>query len=226
MTEAEAAEESREYRQVRFAAPAQATEIVLVRHGETIPADPLQPFPLVDGQGDPELGPDGLEQAVRIAERLGPTKVDAIYVTTLRRTAETAAPLAARKEITPAIEADLREINLGEWEGGLYRQKVVSGDPVALEMYAKERWDLVPGAESNESLKTRVTAAITRIAAAHPGERVVAVSHGGAIGMVLAVATGSRPFAFVGVDNGSLSTIVVTPDRWFVRSFNDVCHLQ
>ncbi|HEV8064807.1 MAG TPA: histidine phosphatase family protein, partial [Acidimicrobiales bacterium] len=93
MSDAEVREESRQYRQVRFAAPPQATEIVLVRHGETIAADPLQPFPLLDGHGDPELCPDGHEQAERIADRLETTKVDAIYVTTLRRTAETAAPL-------------------------------------------------------------------------------------------------------------------------------------
>jgi probable phosphoglycerate mutase len=54
---------------------------------------------------------------------------------------------------------------------------------------------------------------------------VVAVSHGGAIGMALSIATGSRPFAFVAVDNGAISTIVVSDERWFLRSFNDVCHL-
>ena len=44
--------------------------------------------------------------------------IDAIYVTTLRRTHETAAPLAARLGITPIEEPDLREVFLGEWEGG------------------------------------------------------------------------------------------------------------
>jgi probable phosphoglycerate mutase len=124
------------------------------------------------------------------------------------------------------VEPGLREIRLGEWEGGLYRHKVVSLDPVALEMFEKERWDVVPGAESNEELATRVRAGIERIAADHPGGRVVAFSHGGAIGMVLSIATGSRPFAFVAVDNGGISTIVVSGDRWFLRGFNDVCHLH
>jgi 2,3-bisphosphoglycerate-dependent phosphoglycerate mutase len=213
------------HRQVRFSAPPLATEILLVRHGETIAADPDKPFPLLDGHGDPELAPQGLEQAERLADRLDGGKIDAIYVTTLRRTHETAAPLAVRTGLTPVVEAGLREIRLGDWEGGLYRHKVMTSDPVAMEMFERERWDVVPGAETNEELAERVHAGIGRIAAAHPGGRVVAFSHGGAIGMALCLATGSRPFAFVAVDNGAISTIVVSKDRWFVRGFNDVCHL-
>jgi probable phosphoglycerate mutase len=214
------------HRQVRFSAPPLATEILLVRHGETIAADPAEPFPLLDGHGDPELGPQGHEQAERIATRLEGGKIDAVYVTTLRRTHETAAPLAARIGLHPIEEAGLREVRLGDWEGGLYRHKVITGDPVAVEMFERERWDVVPGAESNEELAERVRAAIERIAAANRGGRVVAFSHGGAIGMALSMATGSRPFAFVAVDNGAISTIVVSEDRWFLRGFNDVCHLE
>ncbi|MHB1508286.1 MAG: histidine phosphatase family protein [Acidimicrobiales bacterium] len=211
--------------QVRFFAPEHATEIVLVRHGETVPADPSRPFPLRDGHGDPELAPQGREQADRVAQRLAGTKIDAIYVTTLRRTRETAAPLAERTGITPKVAPGLREVRLGEWEGGLYRHKVISRDPLALEMFERERWDIIPGAESNEELAARVTDAIENVTAAHPGGRVVVFSHGGAIGMVLALATRSRPFAFVAVDNGAISTIVVSGEQWFLRSFNDVCHL-
>jgi probable phosphoglycerate mutase len=225
MDDGELQPSGRGHRQVRFSAPPSATEIVLVRHGETIPADPAEPFPLLDGHGDPELAPQGVEQAARVAERLAGSRIDAIYVTTLRRTHETAAPLAERSGLTPLVEAGLREVRLGEWEGGLYRHKVISLDPVALEMMRQERWDVVPGAESNEELAARVRAGIERIAAEHPGGRVVAFSHGGAIGMVLSIATGSRPFAFVAVDNGAISTLVVSGDRWFLRSYNDVCHL-
>ena len=45
--------ETQAYRQYRFKLPPDATEILLVRHGETIPFADV-PFPLVDGQGDPE----------------------------------------------------------------------------------------------------------------------------------------------------------------------------
>lgn len=156
--------------------------------------------------------------------RLGGTDVDAIYVTTLRRTAETAAPLAHALSLEPSVEADLAEVRLGEWEGGLYRMKVTDRDPLALEMMARERWDVVPGAETNEEVTGRVTAAIERIAVSNRDRRVVVFAHGGTIGAVLAVATGSRPFAFVGSDNGAISEIVVDP-AWRLRGFNDRSHL-
>ena len=72
----------------------------------------------------------------------------------------------------------------------------------------------------------RVRAGINRIAAAHPDELVVAVVHGGVIGQVLAQATGAHGFAFSGADNASLSHIVVAPDRWIVRCYNDTTHLR
>ena len=81
--------------------------------------DPDQPFPLRDGHGDPELHPDGRApgRAPRRPAR-STSRSTAIYVTTLRRTHETAAPLARRLGLTPIEEPDLREVFLGEWEGG------------------------------------------------------------------------------------------------------------
>jgi len=225
--DAGAAEEApRRYPQLRFIMPPGATEIVLVRHGESMPVDPARPFPLLDGRGDPELAPGGRAQAVLIAERLAKSEVHAIYVTPLRRTAETAEPLASRLGLVPVVEAGLVEVHLGEWGDGSYRQKVSERDPLAIEMISKERWDVIPGAESNEEVRARVEDAIERIAARHRDQRVVAFAHGGSIGAVLARAAGSRPFAFVGSDNGAISRLVVDRDRWLIRSFNDRSHLD
>ncbi len=60
---------------------------------------------------------------------------------------------------------------------------------------------------------------------AHPGARVVAFSHGAAIGEALAQATGSRPFAFLMTDNAAIARLVLTPERWILRGFNDTAHL-
>lgn len=219
------ADERPPYRQYRFSPPPGSCELLVVRHGESAPAVPGEPFPLVDGHGDPELSADGRWQAERLGERLAAEPLDAIYVTTLRRTHETAAPLAARLGLAPTVEADLREVYLGEWEGGLLRQKTAEGDPIVARMWAEQRWDVIPGAESHEVLTGRVVSAVTRIATAHPDQRVVVVVHGGVIGTMLAHATGARPFAFVGADNASISHLVVHEDRWIVRRFNDTGHL-
>ncbi|MQA97923.1 MAG: histidine phosphatase family protein [Streptosporangiales bacterium] len=220
------AEPQQEYRQRRFQPPPGATELLLVRHGESQPARPDQPFPLVGGHGDPGLAPDGQVQAQRVADRLKGEHIDAIYVTTLRRTAQTAAPLAEALGLTPQVEADLREVYLGEWEGGLFRRMVAEGGPVARRMFEEERWDVIPGAEPSEQLAARVRAAIGRLAAAHPGQRVVAFTHGGVIAQALALAGRSRPFAFMGADNGSISHLVIDGSRWVLRRFNDTAHLD
>ena len=214
------------YRQRPFRPPPDAADLLLIRHGESQPAFPDEPFPLVDGHADPELAPGGRRQAQFVADRLADAGIKAIYVTTLRRTVQTAAPLAARLGLTPAVEAGLREVHLGEWESGLYRKMVADRHPIAQQMWERERWDIIPGAEEAGAFAARVGEAITRIAAAHPGQRVAVFTHGGVIGQALALAARSRPFAFVGADNGSISRLVITDQRWMIRLFNDTAHLR
>lgn len=219
--------EERTYPQRRFERPGGACELLLVRHGESEPAHPDRPFPLVDGHGDPALSSTGRDQAERVGVRLAGEPIAAIYVTTLRRTHETAAPLAARLGLIPAVEPDLREVHLGEWEGGSFRRHVAEGHPIAQRMYAEERWDVIPGAEPADRFERRVRAGVERIAEAHPDQTVVVVAHGGTIGQILNTACGaSRGFAFSGSDNGAISHLVVTGDRWVIRRYNDTSHLS
>lgn len=214
------------FRQHSYQPPAGATEIILVRHGESRAATKENPFPLVDGHGDPELHPNGEHQAIAVGERLKDEDIKAIYVTSLQRTVQTAAPLAGHLGLATKVEADLREVCLGEWEGGVLRMKAAAGDPLFVQMQAEERWDVIPGAESWDTLNARITAGLTRIYQAHPDQKVVAVVHGGVIGHILAHATGASPFAFNGADNGSISRIVMHDQGIKVRSFNDNLHVQ
>jgi probable phosphoglycerate mutase len=215
----------KEYRQHKFEVPEGATEIILVRHGESRAATTDNPFPLVNGQGDPELAPQGRQQAVAVGERLKHFPINAVYVTSLQRTAETAAPLCAHLEIQHRVEPDLREVHLGDWEGGKFRIMAHENHPLYIKMHEEERWDVIPGAESREALQERVGGSLRRIAQAHPNELVAAVLHGGVIGHILAEATGSAPFAFNGCDNGSISSVVIVDGKMIVRGFNDVSHL-
>jgi probable phosphoglycerate mutase len=217
-------------RQVRYERPAGATELVLVRHGESAAAIEGESFQLVDGHGDPSLAPEGVEQAERVGERLAAEGgIDAVYVTTLRRTRETATPfLRILGDAAPPVEVepDLREVHLGEWEGGVFRTKVISRDPVAVRMLTEERWDVIPGAEPAAAFAARVKGAVRRLAAAHPDQRVAVFTHGGVIGRILSEASGARPFAFNNADNASISHVVVAGDWWAVRRFNDTAHLH
>lgn len=218
--------EPRSYRQPRFQAPTGATELILVRHGESQAAIDGEPFDLVEGHGDPALSPEGREQASKVCARLSTERIDAIYVTTLRRTSETAAALAELLGLTPIVERDLREVFLGDWEGGAFRKRVAESDPIAVRMIEEERWDVIPGAEPAVEFSARVRGAVERIAAAHPDQRVAVFAHGGTIGEILAQAAHARPWAFSSADNASISHLVVTPQRWNVRRFNDTTHLE
>jgi 2,3-bisphosphoglycerate-dependent phosphoglycerate mutase len=223
-----ATSEPTEYRQGRFMRPPGACEILLVRHGESAPYRVGTPHPLVDGQGDPPLDPEGERQAVLVADRLISTgePISAIYVTTMQRTHQTASPLAAALGLTPIVEADLREVHLGEWEGGEYRRRMAEFGPIAQQVFAEGRWDAIPGAESTEAFAERITAGIQRIASSHPDQVVAAFVHGGVIAQIIAAATSAKSFGFVGADNASISHIVVTDQTWVVRCFNDTSHLS
>ena len=214
------------YPQRRFQIPPDGVELALVRHGQSQAYQEGEAFPLVDGHGDPPLSSQGEMQAKLVCARLAAEGVDAIYVTTLRRTTQTATPLAELSGLDMRVEPSLREVYLGEWEGGLYRKMVADGHPVALRMFTEERWDVIPGGESLGSLADRVRSGLAKVVAAHRGQRVAVFTHGGVIAQSISIATGSRTFAFTSADNASISRIWVLGDRWIVRSFNDVSHLD
>jgi probable phosphoglycerate mutase len=216
----------RRFPQRMYRVPPGATELLLVRHGASAAAEEGREFPALGAHSDPPLAPEGHEQAKVVCERLARMKIDGVVVSPLRRTAETAAPLLGSLGVEPVVEHDLREVHLGEWEGGRFRQKVADRDPVAVRMFAEERWDVIPGAERDEDFVRRVHAGVDRVVEVFSGRSVAVFTHGGVIAAILAEATGARPFAFVGVENASISRLVVDQGRWMVRGYNDIAHLD
>jgi probable phosphoglycerate mutase len=215
------------YHQRPYERPAGATELVLVRHGSSAAAVPGVPFPLVDGHSDPPLAPEGELQARALAERLAGEPIARVFISPLRRTAQTAAPLTELTGAEPVVLHDLREVFVGEFEGGEFRIRVADGDPLIARVWAEERWDVIPGAEPMEAFARRVrTAADEVVAATGPDCVAVVVTHGGVIAELCRQATASRPFAFINTENASITRIVVLPDgMWVLRGYNDVAHL-
>ena len=123
---------------------------------------------------------------------------------------------------------ELREVHLGELDGGAFRIAVRRRDPIVREVFTQQRWDVIPGAETMEAFAQRTAAGLARmVEGAEPGASVAAVVHGGVIGELCRQASDSRPFAFVHADNGSLSRLVLLPEgHWWVRSFNEGGHLR
>lgn len=238
--------EPRSYPQGFFTPSSDASQILLIRHGQSAPYVPGRPFRLVDGHGDPELTELGHFQARRVADRLVDEPVSAIYVTTLTRTRQTAAPLAAATGLEPIVEPNLREVFLGEAEGGLLREMFATDHPTARALQEQNDWGVIPGAESNAQLTARVVGAVEAMADRHQGEMVAAFCHGGVIAAMLTHVAGSGPGTFFGVRHTSINHLVVqTPfgsnpaagageggleasatskRQWIIRSFNDGAH--
>ena len=211
-----------------YVPPPGSVTVTLIRHGASAPVIPGQRHPMLEGQGNPSLDPIGVEQALRTAEALcAPTQrpIDAIYTSTMVRTQQTAEPLAERLGLTPIALTDLREVHLGELEGGRLREAAVAGDPIFEATMAAQRWDTIPGAESEEAFSERLTRGLEAAVAGRSNQRVALVVHGGVIARMLADLTGSSNFAFKGADNASVSELVLLADgrRW-LRSYNVTYH--
>jgi probable phosphoglycerate mutase len=216
------------YPQQDYSRPADAIEIILVRHGASEAVVEDEPMELLEGQADPSLSEAGERQAELVAAHLATEPLSALFVTPLRRTAQTAAQLVAATGLEPVCVPELREVHLGELDGGAFRIAVHRRDPIVDEVFARQRWDVIPGAETMEAVERRTQAGIDRILdGLQPGQTVAAVVHGGVIGELCRHATGSRPLAFIHADKGSLTRIVVlrVGRRW-LRTFNESAHLR
>lgn len=215
------------FHQSPYELPPGSTEVVLVRHGASEAAVVGSSFPLVDGHSDPALSEAGRVQAETVAARLAGEDLSGIFTSTLRRTHETAAPLVAATGIEPVPLFELREVFLGEFEGGEYRIRAGRGDPVIKSVFRNESWAEIPGGEPADEFAARLRAGVEQIVArVGPETTAVAIVHGAVIGELCRQASDSRPFAFVHADNCSISRIVVHDDgRWLLRTFNDISHL-
>jgi probable phosphoglycerate mutase len=213
--------------QLPFTLPAGATEVVLVRHGSAAKSTSEATIDLVDGQSDPPLTKLGLEQAAAVGARLAGRRADALFVTPLRRTQQTARPLAERFGRDPVVISELREVHLGDWEGQL-NDRVAHDDELTKEIFSAERWDVIPNAEPMELFSGRVARGMELLVdSVGPDAIAVAVVHGGVIAEACRQVTGSQAFAFLYAENGSVTRIMRLPSRrWALISFNDTAHLQ
>ena len=210
-----------------FVLPDGATEVMLVRHGSSARQQRKAGVDLVDGHSDPPLDDAGLRQAEAVGERLARTRADQLFVTPLRRTRQTAAPLAGRLGVEPTVVPELREVHLGDWEGQL-NERVKGGDELSQAIFAAERWDVIPNAESMDVFSDRVRQGMVHLVeAVGPGGVAVAFVHGGVIAEACRQTTDSQAFAFLYAENASITRLVrMASGRWALISFNDTAHLQ
>ncbi|OIQ94276.1 phosphoserine phosphatase 1 [mine drainage metagenome] len=202
----------------------QATLLLLIRHGET----EWNRSARIQGHTDVALNARGQAQAEAVAEALGDTEIHAVYASDLLRARGTAMPIADRRGLALRTDAGLRERAFGSFEGRTFAQ--------LQEIYPQEceRWRrrdpgfAAPGGESLEAFYRRVTATVLRIAAAHPGQTLVIVTHGGALDCLHRCATGQSldaPRTWE-LRNAAINRVLVAEDRMSLVGWNDGGHLD
>jgi len=200
----------------------EATELVLVRHGEATPNPP-------DATDyDPPLSERGRWQAQRLARRLAGSRIDALYASPLRRAQETAQAVAEATGLPVETVADLREVEvdiarLRAAFRGRDREELVQD--LARRLLAAPRWDTLPGFEPSHRFRLRVRRALEGIVARHPGQRVVVVCHGGVINLCLSFVLDVPRDIFFLPEHTSLTVVRLAGQRAAVQTVGDCAHL-
>lgn len=192
------------------------TRLLLVRHGET----EANVAGRMQGRGNDPLTARGRQQVQAIAQRLQreAQTITAVYTSSLLRARLTAAAIGEALGLTPVLRDGLQEMHLGELEGVAPEQLVA-----AMPRTADERY---PGGESAREFAERIMGTLYGIVAAHPGETVVAVSHGGVISTALSYWAHGHGYAWreYAPTNCALSTIEFRTGPELVN-INDCAHL-
>ena len=201
------------------------TELVLIRHGVTA-WNRARRF---QGQIDVPLNEVGQSQAERTGRRLADWPLGAVYTSDLVRARQTAEPIAARRGLAMRVDARLRERHYGDFEGR------TSDEIERDEADAWRRWRerdpdfaLPGGGESLRVLHTRVASVLRELASRHPGETVVAVTHGGVLDIAYRLATGLPLEAPRSHDllNASLNRVAWDGGAFSLVAWADVAHLD
>ena len=199
------------------------TILYLVRHGQTA----ANVNGVIQGQTDVPLDETGIMQAARVGARLKNVHFDTIYSSDLSRTMVTAREIAHGRKIIPIPE--LREWHLGHWQSKSIEQIKIDYP----EEYRKLSSDAVDctikDGESSAEFQQRASAFLQFVAEKHPGETVLAVSHGGFMVKALKHVLGldslkRRPRA----DNTSIAVFKAYDGgkSWQLVKWNDTAHLD
>ena len=201
----------------------EATRVVLIRHGETT----WNRATRIQGHTDIPLSELGLAQARRLAEALVDEPLAAIYSSDLSRARQTAEALAGAQRLSVQIDPGLRERAFGAFEG-LSWEQIAQDHPEDSARWRRREPDFqVGGGESLVTFSARCLAAARRAVAAHPGQSIALVAHGGVLDCLYRAATRTAldaPRSWQ-LGNATINRLLATPEGFTLVGWNDDRHL-
>lgn len=178
----------------------------LLRHGETELGGGLR------GSLDDALTEKGWAQMREAVSGQGPW--DRLVSSPLQRCARFAEELSAQWELSVSLDKNLQELHFGAWEGQS-AAALMETDAEGLGLFWADPYGFTPPqGEPVSDFSARVLAAVMRLHAAHSGERVLLISHGGVMRLLLARARGlpREQLLNVEVGHGALFSLIVEAD--------------
>ncbi|AIC21569.1 MULTISPECIES: alpha-ribazole phosphatase family protein [Pseudomonas] len=175
----------------------------LLRHGETELGGGLR------GSLDDALTDAGWQQMRAAVAGQGPW--DRLVSSPLQRCARFAEELGARLALPVSLDPDLQELHFGAWEGQS-AAALMATDAEALGRFWADPYAFTPPqGEPVLAFSERVLGAVERLHQRHAGERVLLVSHGGVMRLLLARARGlpREQLLNVEVAHGALFALTV-----------------
>jgi alpha-ribazole phosphatase len=195
------------------------TLIYLVRHGEVVLAETRRFI----GHLDVPLSDRGERQSAAQAARLGGAGLAAVFTSDLTRARRTGEIIGAPHGLRPTVVPALREMAMGRWDG-LTAEEIRGREPAAFDDWMARVGEFpFPEGESVPELYARAWPAFEAIVAAHEGEAVAIVAHGGTNRALLCAALGMplrRLLAF-GQDYGALTVLERGENQWYLRRLNE-----
>lgn len=154
--------------------------IYLIRHGKTLDCEEKRYI----GITDLPLSNEGINQARFLKEYFASINIEKMYSSPLTRCVQTSDIISEDRDIKKIIVNELKEINMGHWEGKTFT-------------YIKERYPLLyeergkhidmfkpPGGESFRELQKRVMPAFENIIRTTTGN-VIIIAHAGVNRVIL-----------------------------------------
>lgn len=199
------------------------TRVFAIRHGQTAWNAALR----VQGQLDIPLDQMGHRQAAQLAQALAGEPLAAIYSSDLQRALATAQPLAARSGVRVSPNPLLRERCFGCFEGHTYAEIEARWPADSLRFRRREPGFCPAGGESLEVFYARCVQIALALAAAHAGQAIAIVAHGGVLDCLYRAALGialDAPRSWR-VDNATINRLLFNGEGFSLVGWNDDAHL-
>lgn len=194
------------------------TRLFLLRHGEV----EERYHGIFGGRIDMNLSPRGHEQAHALAHYLRAHRFDAIYVSPMKRAQQTLAPMTHLGARPPVTRDALREVDFGVWTGLAWQDVWQKHEINPADWLGQlERGEISEG-ESGPALRERIGPCVREILAAHEGQSIAVVCHGGVIRVILGLLLNLplAPLGGVEIEYASVTRVDVHPHRTGLHLLN------